>query len=266
MGAGDGSRLSEAARWMRNAHLAVCAFMGVCVLCGLGYLFYCAFLGQAFRAILGAIVAIGGVAAGFLALAIVRLGTLLVANREQTDLLASRMEGLENLLHAERVVVDLARADAGRAEELLAADLRCDGFPRLVPAESDTPCKEAASASTGATVPGGPLEHQWQAAFQSGNLGTCRQVLASLREVLDPERIASLEDGLHTLSRAKVLQLRQDFAGQVRSRDFASALITGKQITELFPDSDMAREFGELCPQLIERADRRKKSPAVSAV
>lgn len=258
--------MSEAATWMRNAHIAVYAFMCVCGLCGLCYMFFCAFLGQAFHAIVGAIVAIGGMTIGFMALAAVRIGAVLVTRIERIEVLASRLEEVESAPQSESVTVDLARVGDGDAENLVAANLQHDSFPRLVPSESDTLPEEPAAASPGEAVHCLPQENQWQVAYQSGDIAGCRRALVSLREVLAPERIASMEEGLRAMSRARALQLRQDFARQVRSRYYASALITGKQITELFPDSVMARDFESLCPRLIECASQRKKSHPVSAV
>ena len=251
---------------MRNAHVAVWAFMSVCGLCGLCYMFFCAFLGQAFHAIVGAVVAMGGVTLGFVVLAAIRFGAVLVTSGKQIEGLAWRLEELESLLKSESATVDLAHLGDGDAEKLLAANVHRDSFPRLVPPESDTSPEKHAAASAREPVRCLPQEYQWQAAYESGDIAGCRRALVALREVLDSQRIGSMEERLRALSCARALQLRQDFARQVRSQHYASALITGKQITELFPDSAMAREFATIRARLIERASKRRKSQTVSAV
>ncbi|MFH0980066.1 MAG: hypothetical protein V2A79_00820 [Planctomycetota bacterium] len=219
MSEGDRGRAADAATWMRNAHIAVYSFMSVCALSGLSYVFYAAFGGQVVRAIAGAVVATGGVAVGFLALAAVRFGAMLVARTERIELLVSRLEALEQAMEVQGVAVDLARAGAGDPEKLVAASVGGDGFPRLVRPETPAP----------------------------------------------PQPSEEREERLRAMRRAKALQLREDFARLVRSRDYEGALSAGAQMVELFPESAMAREFQTLRPRLREGANFRKPARPASA-
>ncbi len=251
---------------MRNAHIAVYAFMSVCALSGLCYMFYSAFAGQVFPAIAGALVAIGGVTVGCLALAAVRFGAVLVVRTERTEHLVARVEALENALEAQGVTVDLSRAGAGDPEKLVAANVPGDGFPRLVRPEPGKPPAEPTAVSAHEDGRCSREEYHWQVAYQNGDLAACRRALDHLRELLEPERITPLEEGLRAMSRTKAVQLREDFAGMVRSRDYEAALMTGWRIAELFPDSAMAREFMTLRPRLVERTEQHKGTRPASAV
>ena len=264
--AGDGGCPSETATWMRNAQIAVCAFMSVCAVSGLCFAFYSGFAGEVVRALAGALVAVGGVTTGFLALAAVRFGAMLVARTERIEDLVWRIEALEKSIETQGVPVDLARTGAGDPEKLVASNVQRDGFPRLVsPGPAPSP-ERPATAEPGDAGHRSREEHQWQTGFQSGDIAACRRSLDRLREVLDPERIVSMEEGLRAMGRARATQLREEFAGMVRSRNYAAALTTGEQIAELFPDSAMARDFASLRPRLTECARRRRSARPPSAV
>ena len=281
---GNGSRSSEAATWMRNAHIAVCAFMGVCALSGLCFAFYSAFVGQVLHALAGALIAVGGAAVGFLALAAVRFGIMLVSRTERIEALVSRVDALEESIEGQGVPVDLTRAgagaperlvfqeamagseeftsrvSAGAPEKLVAANVQRDGFPRLVPPKPARPPEELGATEAGEAGRRSREEHQWQVGFQNGDTVACRRALDRLRGLLDPERIISMEEGLRVMTRARAMQLREEFAGMVRSRNYTAALATGQQIAELFPDSAMSREFASLRPRLTECAGRHEQS------
>ncbi len=262
----DCSGSSEAATWMRNAHVAVYAFMSVCALSGLCYMFHSAFAGQVFPAVAGALVAIGGVTLGCLALVAVRFGAVLVARTERIEHLVTRVEALESALEVQGVTVDLLQTGAGDPEKLVAANVPDDGFPRLARPEPANPPAQPTTVSSDDAGRCSREEHQWQVAYQSGDIATCRRVLHHLRQLLKPERITSLEEGLRAMSRTKAVQLREDFASRVRSRNYAAALTTGEQIAELFPGSALACEFKTLRPRLLERVEQRKGTQPASAV
>lgn len=255
--------------WMRNAHIAVYAFMSVCALSGLCFVFYSAFVGQVLRAIGGALIAMGGITVGFLSLAAVRFGAVLVARTERIERLIARVEAVENSLETQGVPIDLSRVGTGNPEKLVAANVPRDGFPRLVRHEPLKPPAGPTSAlpNAGAAVERRSREeHQWQLAYQNGDIAACRRTLDRLRELLEPERIVGLEEGLLAMGREKAAQLREDFGKMVRSRNYEAALMLGEQIAELFPESAMACEFQTIRPHLTERAEQQKEPQSVSAV
>ncbi len=266
MRAGDGGGSFEVAGWVRNARVAAYVFMSVSALSGLAYLFYSACVGQVFRAIAGACIALGGVAVGSWALAAARLGTLLAARLEGNESFASRVEALENALQKQGVLVDLMPVSASDPQKLVAANLQRDGFPRLVrPGPIEPPTKPTPPPPQTVERPV-PEEQRWQAADQNADLAACRRTLETLRGVLDPERITSLEEGLRAMSRAKAARLREGFAAMVRARNYAGALAVGEQIATLFPDSAMARQFATLRPRLAELAQACQISQSAPAV
>lgn len=256
------SRTHPASAWLRNAQIAVYAFMGVAAVSGLSYVFYSAFMGNALGAVLGAISAIGGVTLSFLALAAVRFGEIVLARGRHVDALLARLEALEAAFEAQGVPVDLARIGAAEADQLVAANLDRDVFPRLV---KSAPAETQPSGAQPVEVPS-LLELQWQSAYQNGDVAACRRVLQALREFLDAPQLERMEEGLRAMSLAKSAQLRDDFARLVRLRNYDAALLTGDEIARAFPDTAMAREFNDLRPHLIRRAqgaDVGQHAPAI---
>ncbi|MCP4590150.1 MAG: hypothetical protein GY842_05360 [bacterium] len=263
MSVGDGSRCAEAATWLRNSHIAVYAFMSVCALSGLGYVFYSAFAGEVLQAIAGVLVTMSGVTVGVLALAGVRFGALLVARTQRAEHLLARLEAVEVAMENRSAADGRPEAGPEVVQRLVGAALPNDQYPRLVRGESPT---------RGGTPPRPerPREHegerQWQLAYQNGDIASCRQALERLRPVLEPRRIASMEDGLRALSRAKVEQLRESFARSVRGEDFSAALHIGAEITELYPESPLDRQFQTIRPHLLQRVARQRRAETLSAV
>ena len=262
------TRSQPAAVWLRNAQIAVYAFMGVVAVTGLCYLFYSAFVGHAFGALLGGICAIGGVTFGCLALAAVRFGDMILARNRGHESLQARIEALEAAFDAQGVPVDLSRVGSHDTEHLVAGNLNPDVFPRLVKSSAE-PIEEASDqASPTIKRPEAPssIELQWQAAYQNGDVAGCRQALLSLREDLDPDQAARMEEGLQAMAAARSAQLREDFARLVRLRNYEAALLTGDAIAQLFPESAMARQFQELRPHLRRRADEANAPQHAPAV
>ena len=250
---------------MRNAHIAVYAFMSVCSLSGLSYVFYSAFGGDVLRATAVALFTIGGVTAGFLALAAVRLGTTILNRTALIEELVVRIDALEQAIESNDGLVDVADSEGADPHRLVAADVSRDAYPRLVADETCTqPAEEPAVAESATAC--SREEHQWQMAYQNGDLVACQRTLKHLRGALEPGRIAALEAGLEAMSRAKAQQFREDFARLVRSGNYNAALIAGERIVEVFPDSDMAREFEALRPHLTKKTKNRKPNAQPASV
>ena len=263
MRAAEGGHSFETVAWMRNAQMALYLFMAVAALSGLTYLFAAAFAGQVLRAIVGALVAVGGVAAGLMGLTALRFAVLMAARTRPLDQVVARVTALESAVEHQVVTVDLARGNAEPPDKLVAANVELDAFPRLVrPDPADLPAEPGASPQPveGPT----PDERRWQAAYQNGDIAACRRTLVTLRTVLAPERVAAMEDGLHALSQAKAFQLREEFARLIRAHDYAAALTTGEQIAALFPESAMTREYEALRPQLCKCAGHASEAASPS--
>lgn len=257
-------RTGDAAAWLRRADIAVHAFLYVSALAGLGFVLYAASAGEGLAALGGGLVTLAGVIVGLIGLTLVRCGVALLARTDRIEHLLLTLEAMESTRASHDELVNIARGAGGNAESLVAANVPADGFPRLAGVDLPEGPGEAPEPATAHTHGCSDQERQWQRAIEAGDVIGCRKALATLRAVLVPERVASLEQALATLSRTQAVQLREDFAERVRSQDYAGALTTGDRLATLFPDSGLARDFEAVRPRLVECSARQPPAVPVS--
>ncbi len=186
----------------------------------------------------------------------------------------------------ESCMLDLSAIGPGDPSTLAAATLDRARFPRLVASMDEAPPPDAPPpaapalqdanpfgdspeprfdrAATSTDEPLDPSEpagvadknplRVWKVAMREGDLAACREVWSTLVDTADLDFVAQMNSQLEELSMKTERSLRATFVQSVRRGDYNGALAIGEQITRLFPDQTIAREFQEIEPHLRRRA------------
>lgn len=210
-------------RWARWASvLAAISWAAV----GLAWVYKSAISGDLLGAVAGAGLCLAVIILDCVAVAILRLGGIVLRSARRLEQLETRVAGIEALLD-DYAMTDLsAERQPGSPDELVAANLEDAAFPRLMPAE-----EEAAA------------HHQER-----------------------QESAPAAESELEELVRAEMERLREEFAGFVHNGQLAAALETGERISQLFPESRLAEQFLGIREHLRRRVAEERSDGRVSAV
>ncbi len=211
----------------------------------------------------GAAVVIGAAVAVILMQIVSRQDELLVRLAAELRAIRERMDSLESLADLQAVEMNLSAAGSGDSSRLVGASLEHDTYPRILSDEpTGKPADEAAAAAPEAprqlpsTAPRGPsagVWRRWQLALADEDYPAAREALQSMADTLGDDEFEQASDRLAAVCRAYAARLRTRFAEQVRSGDFAGALLTGSTLAANFADSPAAAEFARLKPILEAR-------------
>lgn len=212
-------------RWLHRARWAAALVAIACCVVGVIWVYRAATAGDVFGALAGAGLCLGIIALDALAAGVFRLGALILRCTRRMEELDARLSAFELAADRAARAVDLVADENMEAASLTAASLEGGMFPRLSAvddAEDGHVSEDGAPAETGAAEP-----------IPGSNDG---------------------QQELDRLVRLEMNRLRDEFAGQVRSGDYAGALRTGERIATLFPESTLAREFASIREPLQRRA------------
>ena len=159
---------------------------------------------------------------------------------------------------ATAAVLDLSRIGTGRPEELAAATLDRDVYPRLAASLGDDGVDDVHASDAGPNGHDLPLTtknllHSWKTALASGDLLECKRILAAMVDLSDPEDLRPLRLQIEELEDRIEISLRNQFAQQIRDRDFCGSLETGEKFVALLGNRPVAAEFERLRPLLVRK-------------
>jgi len=95
---------------------------------------------------------------------------------------------------------------------------------------------------------------RWDESLKNNNVDEAVELLKLLDSYLSPSEGASLEESARGVFKAKLLNMGTQFSAFVTQRKWDKALRIGREITDEFPNSRMAREVREKLSVLEEKA------------
>lgn len=240
----------------------------------------------------GFLIITGALAMGLIARTALQVLVRIAHIEESLDDFADRVEGLIPLVHAnERIsgesdskadVIDLAKIGSGAPEQLAAATLNRDVYPRLATAmeqaageghstdqgshprfdpgssesaEKGHPDHAPGNGTNGSAAPARNLLQQWKLALAEDDLPLCKRIFSALVDLADRDALMPLQTQIEDLEDRLERRLRDRFTHQVHSRNFIAALETGDQLRSLLGDRPVAADFDRLRPILARRAN-----------
>ncbi len=127
------------AKWIQRAQWAIYIFFGGFALLALWYVFAAAFRREVFQSLIGAGVVWGSIGLGIGMHCVSQMAAVVNANRQSILELSDRIAELQASLAEARPTVELGASEE-RVDELVAADVQSDAYPRLTePAEALEP-------------------------------------------------------------------------------------------------------------------------------
>lgn len=253
----------------------------------------------------GFLIITGALAMGLIARTALQVLVRIAHIEESLDDFADRVEGLMPLVRTNErsprdqeppveQVIDLAVIGSGNLEQLAAANLIRDAYPRLVSPRvsataetlnegilsdqfsdcSDSHSTKSSSISSsnhgagnganGVAASARNLLEQWKSALAEGDLPLCKRIFASLLDVADRDALKPLEVQICELEDRLERRLRERFTTHVHRREFVAALETGEEMRSLLSDRPVAADFERLRPILARRADEALTVPATT--
>ena len=178
--------------------------------------------------------------------------------------------------HELEASLDLTAIGSGNPSVLASAILDRSVFPRLAgsiqppqageqavteiaPASNPQPSADRADDHQEVVPTGGPgrknMLRSWRVGLREGDVVTCRRVLSTLLDTADPALVADFQAELDRLIKRVEGELRRRFASRVRDGDYSAAIDVGREILSRLPESPIARDYQQIEPHLIRRAN-----------
>ena len=139
---------------------------------------------------------------------------------------------------------DVAAEVERRCEQITAATLERDVFPRLVTLLER---EQADRKSTdGQRDEAADLLERWENARSAGDLIEARRLFSGAASVIDPGTLKAMGDELHALARATELSFRRRVRDCVDRRDVTGLVEVLQEIRAQLPDHPMAKECAQI--------------------
>jgi len=288
----------------RHARKTVYLVAGVYVVIGFIVAVAFAVQGDRLGTFLGFLIVSGAMAMGLLFRAASQLSLRISSVDETLAGVRHRLDRIEGLMRGTPAArpshtglsnkgdLDLAEIGRGDPSLLSAATLDRDVYPRLVatmdgepPAQSDDSDSSRSRKRRAAPYAPGDepsdvedaeqtvglstrnLLRQWKISLREDDLAGCRRVLSALIDTAGPDAVEPLRVQVAELADRVERELRKEFAAQVRSREYSSAISVGERMCSLLHDRPVTEEFARLRPLLERCAVRpvRRAAPPASA-
>ncbi len=272
-------------RFVNQSKWGVFILAQLYVVIGLYYMYGAAAAGQVFHTVLGLLFVAGVLAVAMLLRYLLGLAVWWVSLWEQLSDLNARLRDLDRTVQELTTpaladpTLDIAALAAAGPQELVAATIEKDTFPRLVqqmdggvpqeahaaPVDPDGVHPALAQASEEVDVDAimddlpRDLAHRnlyrhWRIALRCGDVRQAEQILSVWRPVAAEDFVARRTAEFDAVVRQISRKLRDLFSHCVRRGEYVEALEVGERVLRELPSSRIAADFIAIKPHLERRA------------